>query len=355
MATTATPPPGMLKGMPSLEAVKPGPVLVDTQIIAPVGSCDKHRHCQGWIKTRDAGPAARMKTGVIFSVILAAFAGLSVRLVQIQIFQNDEWKRKAVQQSLEAQHPAAMRGNILDNGALPLVLNVPHETILADLRILNDREANAKLLAPLLGSTADTVYKQINRDDSRIVYLARNVETEKADKIRALKIRGIGFEDTYVRTYPQGRLLSHLLGFAGMDGGQEGLEKSLDKVLKGQNGSLMFYRDAARRLIAFDGDLVADSAHPPHDGCSVTLTIDSKLQQFAEEQLVQVHEEFDPKSATLILMDPNTGCSSGAGRDTRLRPQQAVGIADRKPPLPTADGHIRTRLDVQNDLRGDVA
>jgi len=78
-------------------------------------------------------------------------------------------------------------------------------------------------------------------------------------------------------------------------------------VVRGEAGSLMFYRDAARRLIAFNGDILADSAHPPRDGCAVTLTIDAKLQQFAEEQLIQVHDEFDPKSATLILMDPNTG------------------------------------------------
>ena len=291
------------KGPAPADAPRPGPVLIDP----PGAACDKHKHCQGWIKSRDAGPAARIKSGVILSLILIAFAALSGRLVQIQIFQSAEWKKRSAQQSVEAQHLSAIRGTLSDSSGLPLVSNVPHQTILADLRILNDRDANSKLIAPLLGVTPDAIYKMVNRDDSRIVYLARNIEIDRADKIRALKIRGIGFEDTYVRTYPQGHLLSHLLGFAGMDGGQEGLEKSLDRLLRGQNGSLMFYRDAARRLIAFDGDLVADSAHPPHDGCSVTLTIDAKLQQFAEEQLAQVHEEFDPKCATLVLMDPNTG------------------------------------------------
>ncbi len=302
MPTIASAPPTSPNG-PSVAAPREGPVLIDP----PPAVCDKHRHCQGWMQTHGAGPAARIKSGFILATILLAFAGLSVRLAQIQIVQHAQWKKKGVEQSVESVRPAAQRGPVTDRNDLPLVLNQPHETILADLYVLNDRENAAKQIAPLIGSTPDAVYKMINRDDSRIVYLARNLETERADKIRALKIRGIGFEDTFVRTYPQGRMLSHLLGFAGMDGGQEGLEKSLDHVLHGQNGSLMFYRDAARRLIAFDGDVLANSAHPPHDGCAVTLTIDAKLQQFAEEQLAQVHEEFDPKSATLILMDPNTG------------------------------------------------
>ncbi len=285
----------------------PGPVLIDSQSSPAAAACDKHRHCHGWDKSRDAGPAARIKTGFILALVLLAFAGLSVRLVQIQIFQNADWKSRAARQSVETSRPTALRGYVGDKNDLPLVLNDPHETILADLYVLNDRDDAAKKIAPLLGTTPEALYKLINRDDSRIVYLARNVETERAEKIRALKIRGIGFENTYVRTYPQGRLLCHLLGFAGMDGGQEGLEKSLDPLLRGNPGMMLSYRDGLGRSFAPDGDVLAESNHPPHDGCSVTLTIDAKLQLCAEEQLAQIHEEFDPKSATLILMDPNTG------------------------------------------------
>jgi cell division protein FtsI/penicillin-binding protein 2 len=89
-----------------------------------------------------------------------------------------------------------------------------------------------------------------------------------------------------------------------MDGGQEGLERGLEHTLSGQIGALHFYRDAARRLIALDGDVLAASAHPPRDGCSVLLTIDARLQQAAEEQLAQIHSEYDPKAATCIVMDP---------------------------------------------------
>src|SRR5579862_1262803 len=294
---------------PAPDAQREGPVLIDPPQI-PSHACSKHRHCEGWVKTRGAGTAARVKTGFLFAALLLAFAGLGARLVQIQVFQSADWKKRMPLQSVATQRPAAERGPIFLNmgaGQLPIALNEPRVDIIADLHVLNGRDNAAKQLAPLIGAPPEQIFKQLNRDDTHIVYLFRNMEPDRAEKIRALKIRGIGFEDTFVRSYPQGKLACHLIGYAGMDGGQEGLERGLERVLRGQPGALHFYRDASGRLIAVDGDILAGSAHPPIDGSSVELTIDARMQEFAEEQLAQIHEEFDPKSATLILMDPTNG------------------------------------------------
>src|ERR1043165_5081508 len=282
------------------QSLSEGPVLVDP----PRGitrACEKHRHCEGWMRSAGAGSAARLKAGAVLAFLLLAFAALSARLVQIQGFQSSDWKRKMAAQSIETQRPEPVRGALsikTGSGELPLALNEPRINIVADLSILNDRDSVARQIAPLMGATSEHIYKQINRDDTHVVYLFRDMELDRADKIRALKIRGIKREDTSVRAYPQGMLACHLLGFAGMDGGQEGLEKGLETSLRGETGALHFYRDAARRLIAIDGDILAASAHPPHDGCSILLTIDARLQQAAEEQLAQIHDEFDPKAAT---------------------------------------------------------
>lgn len=294
--------------VPSSAERPEGPVLVDPPRM--LAHCEKHRHCEGWMRSAGAGSMARLKSGFIFAILMLAFAGLCVRLVQIQVFQRNEWARKMALQSVETQRPEPVRGPLsikTGAGELPLALNEPRINVVADLSILNDREKVAVQLAPLMGATPERVYQQINRDNTRVVYLFRDMELDQADKIRALKIRGIKLEETSVRAYPQGKLACHLLGFAGMEGGQEGLEKGLETALRGQAGALNFYRDAARRLIAIDGDILAASAHPPRDGCSVLLTIDARLQQAAEEQLALIHDEFDPKAATCILMDPNTG------------------------------------------------
>ena len=296
------------------------PVLIHSSVIMTDGSAQAapqpalqtnascaHQHCRGWSKSSGAGTAARLKTTAILALVILAFAGLAVRLIQIQIFQAEIWRKKSLAQSVETLRVPAQRAPIFDAGSLPVAFNFKRESVLADLSILNDREAAAGKLALLLKLDPNTLYKELNRDDVRVIYLVRNIETEIADKVRALKIRGIAFEDAFVRTYPQGTLASHVLGFSGMDGGQEGLEKGLDKILRGTPGYIKLNRDAAGRSIALNGDVLAECSRPPRDGSAVTLTLDARMQQSAEEQLAQIQEEFDPKSATCILMDPNTG------------------------------------------------
>ena len=198
---------------------------------------------------------------------------------------------------------------LTDGTGLPLAYNLPRESVIVDLAILNEREKTSKALAPLLQTTPEEIFGQINRDDRRIVYLAKSIETERADKIRALKIRGIGFEDAYVRTYPQGALAGPLLGHAGADKAQgEGLERSLDSLLRGTPGTFRYYHDALKRLIALDGEVLADTNNLPKDRPWLFRSrLTAAPAEAAEEQLAHIQEEFDPKGATLVLMDVTDG------------------------------------------------
>ena len=275
-----------------------------------------------WMKTQGAGSAPRLRTGVILSVILLLYAGLSVRLFQIQVGQHTVWQKKSNDQEVTRELIDAQRGTICDRNWLPLAFCVPRDTIIADLFLLKekaDRDAAAAKIAPLLSVPASELEQKLSRYDAlandgtakekhRIIYLARNVDTDVADKIRALKIKGIGFEDSFRRTYPQGNLACHVIGWAGLDGGMEGLEMELDPLLKGTPGYLRYYRDAAKRLIALnDGSVSPTTGTPPRDGLSICLTIDARIQQTAEEELSKIQEEFQPKAATCLVMDVSTG------------------------------------------------
>jgi cell division protein FtsI (penicillin-binding protein 3) len=259
------------------------------------------------VKSEGAGAAARLRVGLVLGGVLLLYAGLSLRLAQIQVTQGPTWKRKADLQKTVNELKAAQRGTIYDaTGELPLAYCVPRDTIIADTKLLKDRDAAAKALAPLLQVPSESLRETMSRNDRRVIYLARNVEPELADKIRALKIRGIGFEDEFRRTYPQGALLSHVLGWAGVDGGLEGLEKDLDGILSGTPGYLRYYRDASRRQIALNVGNNSDS-RPPRDGLAVTVTVDARIQLVAEEELAKIMAEFQPKSATCTVMDVTTG------------------------------------------------
>ena len=230
--------------------------------------------------------------------------------------------------------------------------------MIVDLFILNNREKAAQALAPLLQLSPEDIFKQINRDDRRIVSLAKNLETERAEKIRALKHCAAWALKTRMCALGtrKARWPSQLLGHAGTDKAQgEASERSLDKLAARRAGkfSLLPF-DAAKRLIALDGDVLADSNNLPRDGLNVSLTIDrARLQEAAEEQLQHIQEDFDPEGRGLHF----------DGRHGRLdfwpwprrpatipnKPEECAG----QTPLPAGDRFLRTGLDVQNDLRGE--
>lgn len=274
-----------------------------------------HRTCRGWQKTGGAGPAARLRIGLIFGVILLLYGGLSVRLFHIQVGQGERWRTQAENQKVFCESVQPQRGSISDPTGLPYAFCLPRDTVIADFKVLKDCETAAEKLAPLLKMPVDVLrrklipeYDEAGELKKRVVYLARDIEEPTADKIRALKIRGIGFEDSFRRTYPQGPLACHVIGWAGIDGGKEGLELGLNSILSGMPGYLRYYRDAHKRLIALnDGAIGPADSKPPSEGLSVTLTIDARVQQTAEEELARIHEQYQPKSATCVVIDVSTG------------------------------------------------
>ncbi|MFH0939369.1 MAG: penicillin-binding protein 2 [Planctomycetota bacterium] len=267
-----------------------------------------HQSCRGWVHTEGAGASARLRIGFILGFVLLLYVGLSLRLAQIQVLQGNQWRHKAMMQQVAFEPMPAPRGGITDRRNLPLAFSIPRETIIADLKLLKDREGAARQLAPILSIPAKTLSEKMSRDDRRVVYLARNVGSEIADKIRALKIRGIGFEDEFRRAYPQGALACHVLGWAGVDGGMEGLELELNGILSGTPGYLRYYRDAAQRIIALNDNAIgAGDTRPPRDGLAVTLTIDARVQQAAQDEAARIHQEYQPKSVVCVVIDVSNG------------------------------------------------
>lgn len=289
---------------PSADEAAPAPHAASAAA-APAAS--PHRTCRNWERPPGAGPGARLRVGLILGTVLLLYCGLSARLVQIQVAQAESWKRKAERQQLVREPVLPMRGWLSERTGLPLAYCLPRETVIADLMLLRDREAAAAALSPLLKIPAPVLREKIGRDDRRVVYLSRNVEQDLADKIRALKIRGIGFEDAFKRTYPQGSLASHVIGWYGADAGMEGIELELNGLLAGTPGYLRHYHDAARRRIALNDSALGTENRPPRDGLAVTLTIDARIQQAAEEELARVQQQYQPAASTCIVMDPNTG------------------------------------------------
>ncbi|OLN33566.1 Cell division protein FtsI [Peptidoglycan synthetase] [Desulfosporosinus metallidurans] len=241
------------------------------------------------------------------------------RLVILQIVQASELKAKGIERRTSDQSLRPERGTIFDAQGNVLAQSIPVREIYADPKTLSDlisnkkfastKEEVAKELGNILGISTQDLLNKLNKNLSWIS-LAHQVEISKADEIMALKIPGVGFNDEKKRVYPMGKFAASALGIVNQDGhGVEGIESYYDKVLFGKPGFQSQEQDTSARSIL-------DALHhsdPSSPGNSVTLTLDSTIQYFIEQQLDTIENATKANSVTILAMDPMTGRILGMG------------------------------------------
>ena len=149
------------------------------------------------------------------------------------------------------------------------------------------------------------MYKHVSKKTSieRVHPEGRRLDYETAEKISNLKLQGVYLVKESKRNYPYKTLLSHVLGYVGIDNqGLSGLELQYDKYLTGESGAIKYFSDAKGNKL----DL-ADVYLEPQDGMDIQLTIDINIQKSIERELDNVVDMFSPDMALALVMNPNTG------------------------------------------------
>ena len=233
--------------------------------------------------------------GLLFVVAIA-------RAAWVQGAQHDRFSKMAVTQHRETIEVPAGRGTIYDRTGEPLAIGEQATTVYADPRNVADAQRAAIVAGKTLGLDANALYPTLKDRSKGFVYIARKADPVKAEALSKREIPGLGFYPEELRAYPQGRVASHVLGFAGTDNhGLDGLERSLDKTLSGRPGFETIVKDPFGRAI----DVVTSRAERP--GRNVTLTIDHQIQSNAEQILARTVRQFGARGAAAIVMDPRTG------------------------------------------------
>jgi cell division protein FtsI (penicillin-binding protein 3) len=242
----------------------------------------------------------------LFVVFSLAFLAMGARLVTLQIADAPAYARLAVaQREREVTFPAR-RGAILDRNGNPLAISVDLHTVFVDPAHVEDIEVAARKLAPVLLQTVGSLRDKLDGavPGDRFEYLARQVPPKVAKRVKKLHIPGIYLQVEPKRFYPGGRLASHILGFAGIDGaGLEGIEKQYDSILLGQPGRMILEQDPAGRALP----QAEYSYERPVPGDSLLLTLDKQLQYFTELTLAAAARRYHAESASAIVMRPRTG------------------------------------------------
>ncbi len=245
----------------------------------------------------------RRKVVVLFFFCAITFLLLSVRLVDLMIFQSAYYTDKAVQLHERERSIKAARGRILDRNGVVLADNKTVCTISVIHSQIEDPEAVIAFLCGKLDLSEEFVRKRVEKYSS-MERIRSNVPKELGDEIREADLPGVKVDEDYKRYYPYDALASKVLGFTGGDNqGIIGLEVIYDEVLSGEEGMILTLTDAA----GIELEAASEHRKEPVPGNDLVISLDYNIQSYATQLAKQVMATKEADRVSLIVMNPQNG------------------------------------------------
>lgn len=241
----------------------------------------------------------------LFIIVILLFFIIFFKIVYVQVFSYD--KLSSLSDDLWSRELpiSAARGKILDRNGKVLADNITITSLVIIPNQIEDPERVAKVISSILGVSYDDMYKHVTKKTSieRVHPEGRNLSFEVADKINSYGFAGVYLVKESKRYYPNKNMLSHVLGYTGIDNqGLSGVELLYDRYLTGEDGAIKYYSDAKGNRLD-----MAEVYNEPEAGLDVMLTIDYDIQTSVERELDNIVGMFSPDHALAVAMDPNTG------------------------------------------------
>lgn len=241
----------------------------------------------------------------VFLIVTIVLIIAIVRVFYIQVFAYE--KLSTLAESLWSRELpiSADRGEIVDRNGVVLATNITTTSLVVIPNQIEDKEDAAKKISDILGSDYEDMLAHLSKKTSieRVHPEGRQLDYETAEAIDALKIDGVYLVKESKRYYPYDDLLSHVLGYVGIDNqGLSGLELYYNDYLTGEDGSIKYFSDGKGHKLE-----LAEIYEAPASGITLQLTIDIELQQAVENELDNAVSKYDADSAIAIAMDPDTG------------------------------------------------
>ena len=245
----------------------------------------------------------RKEVVVLFFFYMAAFLLLSVRLVDLMIFQSAYYTDRAQQLHERERSIKAARGRILDRNGVVLADNKTVCTISVIHSQLEDSEEVISFLCEKLELSEEFVRKRVEKVSS-MERIRSNVPKELGDEIREADLPGVKVDEDYKRYYPYDALASKVLGFTGGDNqGIIGLEVIYDEYLSGEEGMILTLTDAA----GIELEAASEHRKEPVPGNDLVVSLDYNIQSYATQLAKQVMATKEADRVSLIVMNPQNG------------------------------------------------
>ena len=264
----------------------------------------------------------------LFGVVLLALVCLLARITYINATSGSKYTRQVLtqaQQSYENNIIPAKRGNIYDrNGNLLATSNKVYNVIL-DCKTVNSDveyvEPTIRALTTVLGldeqdirsrltdsDTKNSQYqilkKELSMDEKKAfedyITVTEDSALSESEKAEREKVKGVWFEEDYLRTYPFNDLACDTIGFTlSRDVADVGIESYYNSTLMGTDGRQYGYVSSNSN--------VEQTIIEPTDGQNVVLSLDVGVQQIVEKYVNGFKKRMGAKNIGVIVEDPNTG------------------------------------------------
>jgi|KBSMisStaDraftv2_1062788.scaffolds.fasta_scaffold75428_3 cell division protein FtsI (penicillin-binding protein 3) len=173
------------------------------------------------------------------------------------------------------------RGDIVDRNGDPLARTIDAWTIaIHPNKVIGDKLALAQRLAQLMPEYSAEQYFALLKSNKTFFYLRRRASPALVEAVNAIGEPGLAIQREPDRLYPQTSLAAHVIGFTDIDGhGVAGMERAFDSQL----------------------------SDPASRGRPLVLSIDSRVQQALEHELLDAMTHFSAIGAAGVVMDVKTG------------------------------------------------
>ncbi|HWR37257.1 MAG TPA: penicillin-binding protein [Clostridia bacterium] len=244
---------------------------------------------------------------------------ISARLIFLQVVQYGDFVQRAQRQQQRTVEVAPKRGIVYDRNGHELAMSVQVDSVFAVPSEIPDQASTASILARVLGAEPNDLLARM-KAQRNFAWLARKIDAETSQRIRALNLRGIYFQKESKRFYPKRELGAQVLGYVGLDDeGLAGVERAFDDQLRGNPGRMLVSLDARRKSLG-------RVEREPEPGENVVLTLDEKIQFIVEKELDQAMQETRAEAGTVVVQNPRTGEILALANRPTFNPNLSRGV-----------------------------
>lgn len=271
-------------------------------------------------------PLRRTSAAWFLIGMLCVLVVLGGRVFYLSVVKGNEYRAIALRNSLRALIIPAPRGIIYDSTGKPLVYNIPSmDAVLIPADVPENPEEKQRIKA-LISSTFSVddgmlseIFESLDRKSVLPILIKARISQEETLLYlsRRSELPGMNLYKTTQRSYVDGLIFSHILGYEGKirkeellahpeylltdSIGKQGIEKSYEAELRGKHGFQRVEVDAFGQVKKDLGVV------QPIPGQDLILNVDADLQKKLFDSLQAILEKNDLKRAAAVAMDPRTG------------------------------------------------